>query len=765
MKKVIFLSFFILGITAIIAQLTIIREAVISFYGNELFIGFVLSFWLIWVALGSGVLAKFFKPSFSSKILVICHFLIPFLFLAEVIFLRLTRHILGSLGQVPDLILSLGYLLLISSSLCLILGLQFTVASRYLINVGNQEPSGFRQLFKWLKEKFFGRKTTNIAYLVSQGYFYETLGLVIGGLIYFYILVYFDAISLFFILAVINLVILIFLVKLKITRIVAASFLVIIIALWLMPGFSWQLQQLTNSWRFAGQKLLETKSSKFGNLAVTKTGDQYNFYESGLLLGSTQDWFSNEDVIHLPLLYHPDPKRILLIGGGFNGALNEILKYPVDSIDYLELDPDLVTVVKPYLPLEILAAQNDKRVNFVSTDGLYFIKTTKQNFDLVILDLPNPTTALLNRFYTIEFFRATKLKLAPEGILAIKLNSLENYYPLELEKINQLIYQSLSKVYPSVIVLPDEKNLYLASSIKLNYDPWPLLNRFNRNHLKNQLVTRDYIYYRLTNDRVAQTLADFENLNEINANQQPIGYWYQNLFWLSAHHPRLAGFLGLVSDISLTKIIITSFILFFAVFYILDVLVKRKERILAALTIVPDFSLLGAEIIFIFLFQAIHGYLYYQLSLIFTITFLGIGLGVWLANFLISLGKVKYAYLIRLYFCISLYFLILALIIVFSPKALELPVFFYWLVFVIGFLVGMEFPLANKFYLKFKLDPAKQTSTIYGADLIGSSLGAIFASIFLLPILGFIQTIILLTLLNFLAFIALFFLRQNFEEE
>jgi len=759
MKKVIFFSFFILGFTAIIAQLTLIREAMISFYGNELFIGFVLAFWLIWVALGSMILAKFFKPSFSLKILIICHFLVPFSFLAEVILLRLARHILVSSGQVPDLILSLGYLLLVSSFLCLILGLQFTVATRYLISVGNQEPSGFRRLFKWLREKFLGRKTADIAYLVSQGYFYETFGLVSGGLIYFFVFVYFDAFSLFFILAVSNLVILIFLVKLRITRIISASFLAIIIAFWLIPGFLPSLQKLTNNWRFAGQDLLETKNSKFGRLAATKTGDQYNFYENGLDLGSIKDRFSDEDIIHLSLLYHPDPKRILLIGGGFNGAVNEILKYPVAAVDYLELDPELANFVKPYVPFKLLVAQNDKRVNFVSADGLYFIKETKQNFDLVILNLPNPTTILLNRFYTVEFFKAVRLKLAPEGILAISLDS------LELKKMNQLIHRSLKEVYPSVIVLPDEKILYLASDSKLNYDPWPLLNRFDLNHLANKLVTKDYIHHRLANDRVAQMLADFENLNEINTSWRPVGYWYQNLLWLSAYHPRLAGFFGLASNISLTKIIVTSFILFFAVFYILDVLIKRKERILATLTIIPDFSLVTAEIIFIFIFQTIYGYLYYQLSLIFAVILLGIGLGVWLSNFLIALGRVKYAYLIRLYFCISLYFLTVAIIFAFLPDALELPVFFYWLVFVIGFLVGMEFPMANKFYLQLKREPAKETGTIYGADLIGSGLGAILAIIFLLPILGFTKTIIFLILLNFLAFIALFFLRQNFEGE
>ncbi len=765
MRKAFFISFFILGLTSIIAQLVVIRESIISFYGNELFIGLVLGFWLIWVAIGSISLAKRFNKKNPVKILIFCHFFTPFIFLAEIVLLRLARQILVNPGQTPDLFLSIGYLILTTAPLGLFLGLQFTQASRSVIREQKQTKT-FRRLVGWLKDKFLPKREKTVTYLVSQGYFYETLGLVIGGLLFSFIFVFFDSLSLFFLLASINLGIIILLLTGKRARFLVITLLILIISSWLISDVTDYFVQITNSWRFIPQDLIATTNSKFGNIAITQTGKQYNFYETGLLIGSTEETFFNEELIHLSLLYHLKPKRILLIGGGFNGAINEILKYPVEKVYYLELDPQLISAVKPYLPAWFLASLDDPKVSLIFEDALYFIKNTNQKFDVVIINLPNPATALLNRFYTVEFFGQVKEKLNENGILVTHLTSLANYFSPELEDLSTSIYKSLKEDYASVIVLPEDNLLYLASDSELNYNSWPLLNRFDQYGLVNQLVTKDYLYYRLTNDRISQGLNTFKENEtaEINTNRRPVGYWYQNLFWLSSQHPKLTKFLSFFSQIKLGEIIIFSIIMFFVIFYSLEVLVKKKERILATLTIIPEFSLLAVEIVFIFLFQTIYGYLYYQLSLIFAVILLGIGVGTWLANFLVAFAKVKYAYLIRLYFCLSLYFLFLALLVTFVPKALEIPIVFYWLVFIAGFLAGMEFPWANKFYLQLKLDPDKKTGIIYGADLIGSSLGAILTSIFFLPILGFAKTIIFLALLNFLAFVALFFLRQNFEE-
>ncbi len=763
MKRIFLASFFVLGLTSLISQLVIIREAIISFYGNELFIGLVLGFWLIWAAVGSLLLSKLLANKDSLGILCVCHFLIPFALLGEVVLLRLARIFLISPGQVPNLLTSISYLFVVSAPICLIFGLHFAVASQALNKNYETGFSVLQRLLNWLKSRIFS-KSQNIAFLVSRGYFYETLGLILGGILYTLTLVFVTAINIVLLLAIVNFFLLFLLTPDKKSRFIAIGFTILSLII-LATSLPTDLENFSSSWRFPYQQLVATKNSLHGNIAVTRIGNQYNFYESGLLVGSTQETFFNEELVHFPMLYHQEPKDILLIGGGFSGALNEILKYPVDSVYYLELDPQLINLTQRYLPSEILAAQKDPKVKIVFTDAKSFIKTTPQNFDLVIVNLPNPSTALLNRFYTAEFFREVRNKLKAGGLISLHLSSLANYLSPELENLTASIYKTLAQNYSKVIVLPEDILSYVASDNQLSYDPAPLLQRFGRYNLKNQLVTKDYLVYRLTNDRVKQALDRFEANNaKNNSNLQPIGYWYQILYWLSSLHPRLASFVEFLSRISLKTIIISFLILFFFIFWLADVLIKKKEKILAVATVIPEFSLLTAEITFIFLFQIIYGHLYYQLSLILTVIFLAMALGVWVANFLIYKNKVNYRYLFRLYFFISIYFVALAVVLASRLAILEQKIIFYSFVFVIGFLVGIEFPWVNKFYLEAKIDPDKKTGIIYGADLIGSSLGAILASVFLIPVLGVIQTIIFLAFLNFLAFFALFFLRQYFLE-
>ena len=114
--------------------------------------------------------------------------------------------------------------------------------------------------------------------------------------------------------------------------------------------FSGQLNIRSAALRFPNEKLVETKNSIYGNLAVTRTGHQLNFYESGLSVGTNQDESFNEYLVHFPMLSNADPQKVLLIGSGFSGALREILKYNPKQIFYTELDPSIIDLARAYIP-------------------------------------------------------------------------------------------------------------------------------------------------------------------------------------------------------------------------------------------------------------------------------------------------------------------------------------------------------------------------------------------------------------------------------
>lgn len=193
-----------------------------------------------------------------------------------------------------------------------------------------------------------------------------------------------------------------------------------------------ELQTLSSQWRWKGHNLIEEANSIYGNLVTTKRGDQYSFYENGLINFTTSDRVSNEYIIHMPMLEHPLPKRVLIIGGGASGALTEILKHNPQRIDYVEMDPLIIETARKYIPEIDRKALVSPKVKIHHLGGRFFVKRAKSTYDMVLVNLPDPYTAQLNRFYPLEFFREVKDILTQNGILTLGISSNEYYLGEEL---------------------------------------------------------------------------------------------------------------------------------------------------------------------------------------------------------------------------------------------------------------------------------------------------------------------------------------------
>jgi len=762
MKRIFIFSFIVLGISSIIAQVVVIRELMIGFFGNEFFIGWILFTWLFWVGMGSLLFGKLFKKNLNiSKVFVSCHILVALFFPLEIYLIRLSKNIMGGTpGEIPNLIPALLYAFLVIAPLCLILGLQFVIANRAWNSLA---------------------KKAKTSYLLGKSYFYETIGFIIGGLIFSYFLIFVNEFKVSGILACLNLIaagFILFLIRDRLTIFKITAIVLLIISVGI---FIWakNINIETSKLRFPNQQLIESKNSTYGNIAVTKTNGQYNFYETGLLLGPDKEEIFNEYLIHFPLLYHSNPKNILLIGAGFNGALKEILKYQPSKVYYLELDPQLVIITKKYISPELRQYIEDKRIKITNLDGRYFLKTTKEKFDVIIINLPDPSTALINRLYSQEFLKEIKAHLAPYGILATHLSSSPNYLNQELENLQTSLYNTIKQTFPYLIILPEDTNFFIASQGNLNYDPELLIQRLKERNIKNNFVTENYIEYRLTNDRIETVLTALKtNVNaKINKDWYPISYYYNFTYWISHFHSGLAKFLGFLSKIGFLWVVGLFGLL------IISIILKHRYseqklklrtstaerarfRVLPLVMAVAGFSLMAAEIIIIYAFQVFYGYLYYKIGLIITALMAGMAIGIWLGTRKISKAKINY--LITIHALIILLCLVFLLGSWFLFRTLPRPSLVIEIIFLcggalIGAIVGFEFPIINKLYLKQKPRPkrARQAGIIYGADLLGSCLGASLVSIFIIPIFGIFQTLILLVILNIFILLTLLFSKLN----
>jgi len=165
----------------------------------------------------------------------------------------------------------------------------------------------------------------------------------------------------------------------------------------------------------------------------------------GLMMTTEKDEFIYHEMItHVPLLSHPNPENILVIGGGDGGAVREILKHPcVKEVVLCEIDGKVIETSKKYLPSISIALDNPK-VKILVRDGIEYISGQKEAFDIIIIDSTDPMGPGEGLF-TEEFYTNVRLALKQGGIMAAQSES-----PIYNQREIKLIYSLLNKVFPKV---------------------------------------------------------------------------------------------------------------------------------------------------------------------------------------------------------------------------------------------------------------------------------------------------------------------------
>ncbi|MFW5846603.1 MAG: polyamine aminopropyltransferase [Nanoarchaeota archaeon] len=176
------------------------------------------------------------------------------------------------------------------------------------------------------------------------------------------------------------------------------------------------------------QKILE-KKTKFQKLELF----EHDFYGKVLRLdgyfqtSEFDEFLYHESLVQFPLFAHPNPKKILIIGGGDGGSLEEATKHQnIEKITMVELDKEVVEFSKKYLPKINKNSFEDKRVNLIFDDGIKFLENTKENFDIVILDLTDPSGESRD-LYTKEFYELVSKRLNTSGILSLHTEAYIHY--------------------------------------------------------------------------------------------------------------------------------------------------------------------------------------------------------------------------------------------------------------------------------------------------------------------------------------------------
>jgi spermidine synthase len=707
-NKLFISSVFTVGATSVITQIILLREFLSILYGNELVIGIILANWLVLTGVGSFI--GRYSDRIKNKMLSIWILLI---------LIAILPVVTASLACVMrNLIFPVGTMIGLTQILCF----SFVLLLPYCI------VSGFS--FALFAQTISEKHNTN---LITNVYGWESAGSILGGFVVNFVMIFFFTTFQSLILLMGFNFVITFLISQEYLKPTLRYFFLLISIIVMIFSYRADLDVVSRKLLFTDQELLYYKDTPYGNLTITSQGNQKNFYENNILLFSTNDPTAIEEAVHYAMVQHPAPKKVLLISGGISGTIDEILKYSIDRIDYVEINPWIIRIGKNFT-----ATLTNNKIRIINEDARLFVRQTSERYDVVLINLPSPSTAQLNRYYTVDFFKELKYKL--NGGAVVSLGMLENvdYLGEEAREINSVMYNTIKASFQNVLIVPGMKNYFLASDSTLRID---IAHQIAARGIPTVYVNKYYIDDEILSQRSVEIHKTLEASAAFNEDLNPISYYHQVRYWLSQFE----------SGWWITAIGAIIFML---------VVIKNMDIITAGM-FTGGFSASSTEIILLISFQVIYGYVYQMLGIIIMIFMGGLAVGsMYRHKFVANADINTYAGVqlsITLYSMILPLFLICLKTVTLSPAVIH--VVFFLPTFIIGLLIGIEFSVAAKIQ---KGSVATIAQQLYGIDLFGSAIGALLTTAFLIPLLGIIKVCYVIAALNLVSGSIAFLNRKNY---
>jgi spermidine synthase len=751
--------FFAAGFYALILQTTLLREFLVVVLGNEFVLGISLFNWLVGIFIGAvagGTCAD--RIVRKWKILAVSLLLLVLLSPLSVTLIRLLYPLSGSPpGAYISFFQVIWLSALLIAPLSFFIGFTFPLAARF--------DSG--SAMNPVKKTIF----------ISRVYIFEAGGALLGGLLASFVLA--GRFNSYIILSLASLPLLALLAI--VSRLSGHQKLFVTVCLllgaellWLTPLASTRFDRfmVERRWKgFSGSELVWNRDSRFQNLAIGKDREQLNLYANGQFSTSFPEDTDNLVLAAHLIVQHPDPKRILVIGEAISGLAEKLLQYDIREIKSLEIDRDLMAGIKKYLPARLESIFTDSRFSIRIEDGRKFAGGKNQEnsgWDIVFVNVGEPSTLLLNRFYTREFFQDIASIESESGILCLRTTSSENYLSGIGSQYTASIYQTLRSVFPYLAVAPGDKNIFFAAKKAgvVSQSPRLLSERYIRSRARPEKLAKIFssLYPREKTAFVNRALQSRE-ATALNTDERPVSNFYFNKILGWASDSRTEGIFRFFEKITLFHLLICLSGLFVIRLAILvvksarDFLTRDKTEsdrfynqflrktassrfnILFAAT-AAGFSGLSMEMMVIYSFQHVFGYVYQLIGFIIALFMTGLPLGAHISNTMLMkknfTGKKMIGFLALtqvLFAALALYFPVL-LKQVGGLDRLGKGLMFLVMT-ITGALVGMVFPLALELIAKNHTRKMGRSAGIVDAsDHLGASLGAIFCGGLLLPVLG-----------------------------
>ncbi len=231
-------------------------------------------------------------------------------------------------------------------------------------------------------------------------------------------------------------------------------------------------------------KVLYKKKSKYQEILVFEN----EFFGrvlalDNLVMTTTKDEFVyHEMLVHIPMRSHPNPKKVLIIGGGDGGTLREVLKYPIEKALLVEIDEEVINVSKKFFP-ELSISFSDSRAKVIVMDAIEWVKSANERFDVILIDSTDPI-GIAEGLISEEFLSDVKHLLFENSIICIQSES-PFYHLNTLKKIYHNFKKMFSNAFVYTAPIPTYPSGYWSFTISFNALKFPdIRNNFDVKNLK-----------------------------------------------------------------------------------------------------------------------------------------------------------------------------------------------------------------------------------------------------------------------------------------
>ncbi len=200
------------------------------------------------------------------------------------------------------------------------------------------------------------------------------------------------------------------------------------------------------------EEVLFSKKTPFQKVEILKTDSWGNLMtiDDMVMLSEEDEFVYHEMLAHVGLNAHPNPERVLIIGGGDGGTAREVMKHAsVKQVDMVEIDEVVVEASKQFLPE--VGDWNNPKLNLLIEDGIEFLKKVKGLYDVIIIDGSDPVGPAEGLFNK-AFYQSCYNALNENGVLTTQTESpwVESYHG------------SMNKVFKALSELFEESSMYLS---------------------------------------------------------------------------------------------------------------------------------------------------------------------------------------------------------------------------------------------------------------------------------------------------------------